>query len=398
MRTALISALTRDRHGSLLAEEVVASRALLAWQVDVALRLGCERVICLCDSPSSAVIAQQRRLENKGLAFHTARGPLQLVNLVRDTDDVFLLCDGLFLSAETATDLLTHEGELVSGIWTLPANHALASTFPDLFERIDRDRHWAGAAIIPGKCVHGLGDLPEDGDAVSLLLRLALQERTGCNAVPSQFLEGDDWVPAGDKAALERREAKMMSLSLPDQQWAGPISAGATEIVRRTGPLWLQSAPEGCGLSALLLGLIGAGLAWFGYAVPGLLVAAVAAFAAVLSANGRALRSALYTSVEDRIWQIGFPFVMLMLALVTLVMANSQEDDWLVRASLPVLALGLASINGQERSRQISAFWRDTPAHLLIFALFAGLGYLQESLIAFALAALLQLAVSSRKQ
>jgi len=398
LRTALISALTRNRHGNLLAEEAVAGRALLAWQVDVALRLGCERVICLCEAPSAAVIAQQRRLESKGLAFHTARGPLQLANLVRDADEVFLLCDGLFVSADTASDLLTCDGELVSGIWTLPANHALASTFPYLFERIDRDRHWAGAAIIPGQCVRALGDLPEDGDAVSLLLRIALQERTGCNAVPSQLLESDDWIPAGDQAALGRREAAMMSSSLPDSQWAGPMSAGATEIVRRTAPFWLQSAPEGAGLSALLFSAIGAGLAAFGYAVPGLIVAAVGAFAAMLSANSRALRGALYSQAENQIWRIGFPFAMLILALVTLVLANSQEDEWLVRASLPIFAIGLASINGEERRAQISAFWRDTPAHLLFFALFAGFGYLQESIIAFSLAALLQLAVRSKKQ
>ena len=398
LRTALISALKRKRDGRLYAEEAVAGRSLLDWQVDVALRLGCERVVCLCEAPSQAVIAQQRRVEGAGLAFHTARGPLQLASLFRDEDMVLLLRDALFVGGDTACDLLAEEGQLEPAIWTLPASHALTTAFPEDFERIDRERHWAGVAVIPGQCARALGDLPSDGDAVSLLLRLALQHRTECKAVPVQILESDDWVTASDQSALERLGAGMMATSLPDPQWAGPTNALATTIVRRSAPYWLQSTPEMSGLGALSFGVMGAGFAAVGYPVPGLAVVALGAFAAALSANARQMRMALGGEKAGAAWQTGLPLAMLLLATLTLVVANSQESDWLIRASLPVFAMGLAWIAGEDRVAKISAFWRDLPLHMAFSALAAGLGYLQEGMIAFALAALLHLVVRTTKQ
>lgn len=398
MRTALISALKRTGEGILRAEETIAGRALLDWQVDLAADLGCERIICLCEGPSAVVIAQQQRVETAGLAFHTARGPLQLAGLVRDEDVLVLQLDGLFVSTTAASDLLMVDGELCEAVWTLPASRGLSSAFPEDFERIDREQNWAGLAVMPGECVSGLADLPGDGDAYSLLLRLALQARTQCKPLPAAHLESDDWFLVSDQDARERRGAAMMASGLPKPEWAGLANAIANKIVRRTAPHWLQSAPEISAMSAIALGMIGVALASLGNGVAGVAVASLGAFAAALSKNAREMRSALGGQSEGRIWSYGFPIATIFLAIPVLVLASVRGESWLVHISLPIFALAPALIVGQDRKRSISAFWRDTPLHLLFFAAAASLGYLQEGLIVFGLAALLQLALRSFRQ
>lgn len=400
LRTALVSAVKQISNeapgaGELRAEQLLAGRALLEWQVDLALNLGCERIICLCEAASSIIIAQQRRVEAAGFAFHTVRGPLQLAGLVRDEDALIVQLDGLFVASAISAELLAPSGELRRALWTLPANHPLCASFPDDFERIDRERHWAGLAIVPGECARGLGELPGDSEAVSMLLRLALQAKTQCRGLSSAQLEADDLFLVSDTQAVERRGEAILDAGLAKPHWAGPGTAIATVAVRKTASSWLGKGSEISGIAALGLGLVGAGLAGAGYGAgfgaAGLCLAGLGAFAATMSASAGTMRSTIAGVEPGAVWKKALPIVMAALAIVALTLANTQSDGWLLRASLAILAVGIAWLCGQSGSTKARAFWRDTPVHMLILACAAGFGVLEDALLVLSLGGLLTL-------
>ena len=108
MRIALVSAIERTSDNELRAEQELAGRSVLEWQVDLALKLGCERVICLCTAPASdLIISQHRRVESAGASFHALRNHLQLTNLVRDEDQLFIQLDGLIIDQDALETLLS---------------------------------------------------------------------------------------------------------------------------------------------------------------------------------------------------------------------------------------------------------------------------------------------------
>ena len=122
----------------------LAGRSVLSWQVDYALEAGCERIICICDAVSPHILEQQHRLENKGLGFHTVRSPLQIVGLVKPDDRMLMILDGLIPSDDALGTDDSADDEMQHAILTIPSDHTTSVSHPEDFERIDRDRHWAG--------------------------------------------------------------------------------------------------------------------------------------------------------------------------------------------------------------------------------------------------------------
>jgi hypothetical protein len=284
MRAALIAALRQTPGGTLRAELSLAGRSVLARQVDWLRSIGCERIWCLCERVDGEVLRLQQEVEAAGGSFQPLRGFLHLPALVRAEDELVILADGLLPDPALGAVLLA-QGPSPRFVGTLPATSPLVAQHPEDFERIDAQHHWAGLLAMRGAPVQHLADFPPDADAVSLLLRLALQAGTPCRA-----LGGDDPAPAGwllatDETALAAQEQALIARAAGVAEWRRPAQALARAGALVLAPEGLAKGPlvAGSGAAALHLGAIAAAV--WGAGTVGLALAALGALAAALAGS-----------------------------------------------------------------------------------------------------------------
>jgi len=400
LRIALIAAAKRADSGQLRAELRLGGRSILEWQGDLLHTLGCERIICLCEEPGDAVIALQRAVEAGGGDFHTVRSNHQLASLVRPEDDLIILCDGLLADRANVLEWAFSDGALRHGVATIDAGNALATKHPADLERLDRDRHWAGLAIMPGKSAAQLNELPADGDPMSLLLRLALQSRTPCremNATPR------NWPLATDGEVLSKHERAMVEAAGFVPSSYGPTRALAAAVVRKMAPSGIERGFEVSAGAASFLMLIGLVFSSFGLGVVAILLAASGAFAATLSEAWGTLRERLWSRpFSDKLRLAlnlgldGCIAVILILALNTDIRPDGHSASLAANIALPILSLGLLHLGGFGRMGRFAAFWSDRTLHLVVLAIAAGVGVLTEAIAVIGIAVLADLLLRGR--
>ncbi len=395
MRTAFLAAVKRTTTGELRAELALGGRSVLAWQVDLVRALGCKRIICLCETPGGEVLAQQRRVEAAGGEFHAMRSNLQLVSLLRADDELVLLLDGLIADGETikscAISQTAPEGPLRKSIATIGADHPFAKAYPEDFERIDKDRHWGGFAVMRASQAQKLADMPPDSDAMSLLLRIALQARVECAELKADALDNGNWILATDNAALTRAETALIEASASTPSRAGPGQAVAALIARKTAPRGLENGSEISAIAAIVFALSGVALSGFGLVAWGIGIAAIGAFAATLSNGWGRLREALWSQGTSSRLSSALSLAIDVLATISLMLAIGIWDASPPLLALSPIAIGLARVLGGKSEAPLATFWRDRTVQLAGFAVAAGFGILTELLALFALGAVLQL-------
>lgn len=375
---------------------MLAGRSVLSWQIELALSLGCERIVCLCEVAGAEIIAQQRMVEADGIDFHAVRSHAQLAGLIRADDELFVLLDGLLPDQSASRELLTTQGKLVPAILTLAADHRLSKSHPEDFERIDRDRHWAGIAVMRGSRVQELADLPPDGDALSLLLRLALQSRVECRAVSLDTLDDDRWVLANNTEAIALRSSALINAGVPRPEWTGPGAALANLLARKVGPQGIANGLEwGAGTALLLFG-VAAVPAGFGYGGIALAIASLGAFACAVGEAFGKLRQFLAHSGADSMIARFLPAFSALATVLILILVYDPLESAEIRVALPILATGLSWLAACDAAPPASAFWRDRTLHLAGFAISAAFGVFSEILILFALGALAQMMLRAR--
>lgn len=389
--TALISSLRATETGDLRASLSLAGRSVLSWQVDTALSLGCERIICLCEGPAEHILAAQREVERAGQEFHAIRSNIQIAALVRADDEIVLFSDGLLISKQAAGEFVLEAGKRQRGIATLPANHVLAEHHPEDFERIDRDRHWAGLALIRARQVKELAELPPDGDATSLLLRLALQAQEPCRPVKESWLQGDDWLLAVDAADLANVERALVGENLPAPSPFAPIGALAIFAARAIPPGNIGLSGKLAAVAAIALWLGAMVLVLAGWPASALACGAIAVFAADVFVMVHDLRSRLDSVEPARMWHSAVSGVVFGGTTALLMLAPGIGSVAASQLGLPVIALGLAIVCSRASKLRHAAFWNDRALHLAFFAVAAGTGLQNEALVAFSFAATLQL-------
>ena len=274
MRVALLSML--DSAGELgeghKAFIPFAGKTIARRQIELALALGCERVVCLADNLGPGLIALQHEVESAGAKFHVISVPRALCGLVYATDELIMLADGVLPLADEARDILAKGNAIVvvSAETGIPAG----------FERIDLNHAWAGALVMPGKLVERLNELPQDCDGVSSLLRIALQGRVPERVLADTALAEGRWAmlsTTGDAASLEpawfRRHAASADPFTPGRWLAFGLAArfGVGWLNRGIRPGYLLT----CAVLLLCLALVGGwmgmiaggfaalGLSWF---------------------------------------------------------------------------------------------------------------------------------------
>lgn len=225
LRTALLAAIKRNESGELRSLMPLAGRSVLGWQTDVARQLECERVICLCEVPGPEILELQQETEALGGEFHAVRGNAQLTALLRADDELLIMLDGLVVDRNLATDLIGSDGRWSNGVFTCEPDGEHSAALSDHFERIDAERVWAGLIVMRADIAQRLAELPSDGDAISLLLRIALQSGVKGIDVPEAAFDDGSILLATSQAEMAERQRVLIERSALPLHWVGPASA-----------------------------------------------------------------------------------------------------------------------------------------------------------------------------
>lgn len=355
MRIALLSTLERNPEPGLLrpAFRTYAGAMLVERQLDLALKMDCDIVACFVDRVEREIIELQRRAEEAGLKFVPVRETSRLFSLVGEGDEVFALASGVLPEAETVERTLTEQGVLA-----LPADIAV----PLGFERIDLEFAWAGVMLVPGRLVKALGNLPDDVDAPSAMMRLALQTGTRIIQLDRKLIDDQEWHIDPDPKALSERERKWINAQREPIAFTAPGLAVAERAgARLARDVVGRGAERSATIGAAVLAISALGFgsyfgAWIGLAL--------AALSAMLIRMGR---------VVERVAQLGKPdskpsllHRVLDWALdpifVFLLFLGSPEEFGYLRWFVPVVLIGMLRL----AERFAGEPWRATYADRIL--------------------------------
>lgn len=377
MRIALLSAQYRGSDGELVAGYTLAGRSLLEWQTDLAIHLGCERIMCLADFASPEILQAQQFAERRKLEFHAVKGALQLTALIANGHEIVLIQDGLWLNKQHWLE------ELGSGQTIASLAHAAGDNLARGFERIDRERLWAGFAIIPSRLVGKLADFPADSDCMSMLLRLALQARIPVKEIENEHLIALRWQLLAQAADRVEIEQGLLQSRNGRSGLIGPGNVLASAIARHA----LRSKTGiGQGMIAATAGLCllaSLALAWWGLPVLGLAMAALGSFGVSLHHEAREFSIQILGEARSMLDQ-GLGMLRDVLVCAGLSITAIEWDQ----AFLPLFVIGLLALAERLDHTAVGQFWRDRPFHLLILTAASLLGQLQLGLIVLGLVTL----------
>jgi len=133
------------------------------------------------------------------------------------------------------------------------------------FERIDLDRAWAGALVLPGHLLSGLGALPYDVAPAPALLRIALQHRLPEMRLPAELLDTGQWSLLRSPEGAKMQERLWLSRKVGEARGTGLSQVLARKLLLFSDGA-LASVPRGFAavLTGAALSLVGAlGAAWY---------------------------------------------------------------------------------------------------------------------------------------
>jgi hypothetical protein len=392
MRIALFStqATADDAPDMPLGALSLAGRSLAERQLDLALALGCERIVCVSGGIDRQLLALQHRVEAAGAQFNIVNGPRQLLGLIGASDELVVIADGLLLAPDEAqTALAGGAGVLVLGVEA----GVVAG-----FERIDLNYAWAGVLAMPGRLVERLAELPPDCDAIAGLLRIALQGRVPRRVLPEAVLADERWALIRTRQQVAELGSGWFRRHAAAPDWRAPGRALARLAVRHFGGRLLERSFRPEWLSGLGLVSVAAGVAtaWVGVSMAALALLVAGwllgeggtALAALAQAGlgGRARPQRLRTAAG---WLLDCGLVA--------ILALSLAGTWPERLFAPLMLTGLARV----AARAIPARWaclaEDRAVLALALIAAAGFGVLLPAIEVLALALLALLLGLSRR-
>ena len=333
MRAALINLGGLPRDGARSAAPLIAGKTIARRQLEFALAAGCDSVIALGDGASAEAIALRHAAEAAGVRFQAVRDAHGLLGTVRAGDEVLALAPGLLPEAAAALDPLS-KGK---GVLVFPAAVAVAAGF----ERIDRDRAWAGAMVVGGAQVERLSDLPADVEPASALVRIALQASLPERGLSEQVLAHGSWTMPGEGQAVKSYEQRWLQRHFASaNRWS--ISEWLADRALRPAAVRLLDAKHSIeALASGAVALVAASILLAGYGLASLGLGLLVPAAGLAHAAGRvcALRAAPFGRLGR--WanfQAALP-ALVDLALVACV-ALAIEGSWLHRLFPPLVLFG----------------------------------------------------------
>lgn len=384
MRIALISlqATADDAPDVALGALALGGLSIAERQLDFALALGCERVVCVAEGLDPRVLALQHRTEAAGAQFNLIAGARWLLGLVHANDEVVAIADGLLLASDEAQKALAGG----AGVLVLPVEAGLAAGF----ERIDLNHAWAGVLAMHGRLVERLAELPPDCDPISGLLRIALQGRVPKRVLPEAVLADERWALIRTRHQFAELVPGWFRRNAAAPDWRAPGKGLARLAVRRLGGMLLERRVRSSWLTGFGLVLAGVGIvaAWFGAGVGAFLSLAVGS---LLAEGGSALTALAGAGVErgkDRF--AALPGGLLDAALVAIV-ALALSGAWSERLFTALVLAGLLRVAARLAPHRWAETMEDRAvlAAILAIAAFASALLPAVELIALALLALL---------
>lgn len=320
MRVALLSALGERFGEPGIGLQPFAGRSILAIQVDAALALGCERIVCLAESASPEIAELQRQAEIANARFNAITAHRTLSGMVSANDEVLVLAPGLLVDGNWLVDRFSQR----PGMAVLPIEIGLEHGF----ERIDRDRAWGGALLVRGDAVESLTALPPDGDAVAGLLRIALQRGVRAIPVPESSLDDGRWSLVRSTNHARRLETLWLGRHVPSPGFSEPGEVGGYALARlMSGKSRSQIWSAALGVMAILLAVGGGVAGWSGRVAGGLLaLIASAAVGSIAYHMHRFLRAGKPEGLTRT-----FPAIrnsILDIALVALSFGMQESREW----------------------------------------------------------------------
>lgn len=285
MRIALLIALQRTAEGQLRMALPFLGQTLLERQLECALTLGAERIVCLSPNRSDAVTGIQHRAERLGVDFHHITSALALSGLVSADNDLILMSDGVVIEPEAIPVALKTK----RGVLALAGEGGEAAGT----ERIDAQHFWAGLLVAKGDVIAHLADLPADSDVASLLLRLALQARTPVVLVAQDKVDAGAVFSVTSAKTLDQRANHAFLAAIPNSLWSGPGTAIAAKVISALGP---RVIPKGTMFAHIAMGAASMGaliLAGIGMGLPAMLMLLIAALTGAAGGVIADLRSQL---------------------------------------------------------------------------------------------------------
>ncbi|TRD12557.1 hypothetical protein FGU71_12245 [Erythrobacter insulae] len=221
-----------------------------------------------------------------------------------------------------------------------------------------------------------------------MLLRIALQSRSGTVPVVLDGGGGENWVLARDENDLAKLEKLLLDRAAAKANWAAPFTALSAIATRSFAHLSWGREPVPSAIIAVITMALAIIVIWQNYAAAGLAIAAIGAFMASFSAASGRLKSALYGEGELEFFPQKINIMVDVLAIVSLVfvLGLSNFSD----AAIPVIVIGLLQLAARDASARAAPFWNDRALHLAAFAICTVYGGLSGALIILGLAALAQ--------
>lgn len=392
MLVALLSSIeaARGQPGGYRAFLDIAGKSVAMRQAQLALAMGCERVICLAQGLPSELIAVQHMVEREGMRFHAIAGPRALAGLVSVADELLVFADGVIPDSDMVR---THLGE-GRGLLALPADPAVERGF----ERIDRDRAWAGILRTSAGDVERLGDLPGDIDPLSALMRVAVQRGRRVVDLTEDALADGSIVMVDGAEAARAVAVRAVAGALPSSSWAAVIGAAVDKGVRASASdlLAKPAAVNALGFGVVLLAAIALVAAWQGVAAAALAVLAVAAM--LLRAReglGRVAEAGRgWWSRNGRTVSVAA----LDLLLMVIVLAVTPRSAWPRALFHLAMILGLLRLCAAFGPRWLADVAQDRALLLAVLATGAAFGGLGLAFQALAVLTLLALLVAHRRR
>lgn len=359
----------------------VGGLAVARQQVNLALQLNCERVICIAPALSPELVELRQQIEAGGVQFHLVSQARMLVGLITAVDEVFVLADGLFASISAATGLL-EEGQAVL---VQPIEQGLAAGF----ERIDLNHAFGGAMRLPGRLVERLAELPADCDATSALLRIALQAGIRQKPIPQPDQMRLFWTLVRSEEEAHGLEPLWIRQRTRGEGVLSFSGAVALLAVRSFGPALLHagSGARFLVLAAAVLTLFALGAGWFGFTVLGLGFVAlgwIVREAAVMIARIESEQDGPSKGFDTKaLYAVILDVVIVMLA--TWGSAQAADQDLLARFFPPFMVIALLRIVPRLASPRWTSWFDDRGFLALILAASALAGLEREAIYAAAI-------------
>lgn len=308
----------------------LAGKSLAARQVDFALAAGAERIFLLGNggAETKAVCDLAERSGAKVQVVANAHG---LLGSMSATDELLVLSPGLLPESSKALILL----EKGSSVLVLPA----AQGIPAGFERIDLERAWGGALVVPGGLVERLAELPQDFEPASALLRIALQARTPERRLSEVVLADGSWTML-DGASAARDEA-WLARKLPLPPANQPSRRLAHFALQRSAFRLMdrQRAVPAMRAATVVLLAAGVGLAAAGLAPVGFALVALGALSREFTGAFSQLAAAPFGTKAGNRSRILLEALAEAALLATAILAI--EGDWMHRLFPPLALIGL---------------------------------------------------------